>query len=920
MSGPAFGSPDPWVRWVKPCIVDVISALRVPLLCDHLVADDLLTLEQRRTVLSKPSDEEMARYLLYDILFRRPPKQDTFQRFCNVLRRIPEQRSILDLFEPHSNPVRESFSETSVSLDKGSVNIIAKPDGVTVHVSPSERAFSKAVLQISAERRDSPAQPITIPSLGKQIEIGQFYDARTNAFYDGLSAWTAEDVAKNQVITKCARTEFSFFSTNNERDKNAGLDVLGSVYLKLKLLTASGSAQYLNETKSHAHEACFGASCWVKTQERAMPMEQLMNLKYARDDVLKTPELTHFVQRVVEGGQAHLSLSHQCSNAEEEARVKSQLLESIKRLQVVALKFEGSLFADEMKEIIAKHQPCQISLFCDHRFPRPLVTLADAVDEASNFPQRLQGMTRTLTVHLLPVHYLPVDKLDSTALRVFQSLDELDLQNVSDLLDQLRQACLDLSYTNEKVVNKSWFPSIGEQVEGVERQIKAADIAFRNVCTTILPQLRALNDGSVQLKHRLRKAIKETQNSVKLASRFVEAKKREMQMVQAILKEAGDEVINDLASDKPFRAHCLSLSLAEANKREHPLQANLRFCAEQIISCISDAEKDTSKHSESDSSSEFDDDDDGDKRFEWFEDKRITKRIFRNIQHMKEAMQANREEEVSMEFRVGRIAMIEKPRKAPVLCGDVVVVDEKGSKSRAVFAGRPTEVNAREVKNESDQKRVVLKWRNECDLPLEGDKCRIRYWKICDDTERPCDSANVPVGMNVKWVDVPFETAADDYDYANYSVSLSNATIKDVEGCYCGFSVRVFSRLVGFSPRSEPTMLRTSRAPSIVFVKFYRTMAETNLAFSDIIRLIRDLRRQKSTSKGTRTIISSRALQSLLDDFETLESDHRRCWATLVYQFYIENVANASDDLLFFVKCEESEEEVPEGIRSKNEN
>eukprot|EP00118_Oscarella_pearsei_P000336 m.4730 g.4730 ORF g.4730 m.4730 type:complete len:414 (+) comp11177_c0_seq2:15-1256(+) len=62
----------------------------------------------------------------------------------------------------------------------------------------------------------------------------------------------------------------------------------------------------------------------------------------------------------------------------------------------------------------------------------------------------------------------------------------------------------------------------------------------------------------------------------------------------------------------------------------------------------------------------------------------------------------------------------------------------------------------------------------------------------------------------------------------------------------------------------------------------------TELAFSDVLRLIQDQRKQRDT-------ISK-------DDFLTLETDHRRCWATLFRQFYIETVENARDDLLFFVK------------------
>ena len=646
-------------------------------------------------------------------------------------------------------------------------------------------------------------QPITIPALGKQIELGQFYDARTNTFYDGLSAWSAEEVEKTQIVRECPHTNFSFSTNNTERDESAGLDVEGSVSVKLKLFNASGSAQYLNSTKTHAYEARVDASCRVKTRERTMPSDQLMNWKY--DEILKKPELTHFVSKVFEGGEAHLSFSQKCSNAEEETRIKGKLSGSIKAL---IASIEGSLDADVKKEIIESHQSCEVKLTCSYNPPHPVVTFEDAVDEASKLPQRLRGVTQTVTVNLLPIH-----TVDSSALRICRSLDERDMRKVSTLLDDLQQACLNLKNTKNEVVNEKWFPKVRRQVDGVEEQLVEADVAFRNVCTTILPKLRgsrASDDSTVRLKERLRKAIKEMQNAVALASRFVNAKKQEMQMVKIILEEAGDDVINDLASDKP-RVHCLCLSLAEANTKKHAVKKKLRLCTKETISCIADAEKDISNHPESDSSSESDDDDD--ELAEWFENEEITENISKNIKLIKETMQANREGQVlrSMKFHIGRIAKI---GKTAVSCGNVVVVDEKGSKSRAVFVGQPTGVVAREINNEGDQRpRVVLEWKNECDLPLEDNKCRITYWKICDDTDTPPDSADAGLGFKEKSVDVSYERAAS---ASYYKVSLPSTTLEGVDGCYCGLSVQVFSKLVGLSSRSETTMLRTSRPPSIV--------------------------------------------------------------------------------------------------------
>ena len=361
------------------------------------------------------------------------------------------------------------------------------------------------------------ARPIALPSLGSEVQLGQLYNAYTNTFYDGYSLWSAEQVKKTQLIDYKSLTEFFLSTNDDERNKNAGFDVEESVSLKLALFSVTGSAKYLNETKSHAYEARVGATCRVKTRQRWMPMEQMVNRKY--DMVLDNPDFTHFVSKVVEGGQAHVSFTKKCSSSEEETKIKGQLVGALKKFITV----QGSLALDKKDALKKELSSCEVKLTCDYDPPNPIVTFADAIEEAAHLPQRLQGKTHTLTVHLLPVHML-----DSRASRICRSLDQTDMSDVSAVLDNFQQARLELDYTSKEVVNKNYFPNIYKQVQIVEKQLRDAYIAFKNVCTRILPQLRGARAlDETKLKARLRNAIKEADNAVKIAYRFVEAKKKE---------------------------------------------------------------------------------------------------------------------------------------------------------------------------------------------------------------------------------------------------------------------------------------------------------------------------------------------------------------------------------------------------------
>ena len=93
-------------------------------------------------------------------------------------------------------------------------------------------------------------------------------------------------------------------------------------------------------------------------------------------------------------------------------------------------------------------------------------------------------------------------------------------------------------------------------------------------------------------------------------------------------------------------------------------------------------------------------------------------------------------------------------------------------------------------------------------------KCRITYWKICDDTEKPSSDDENFARRTSRHKDIEIKTSS--------TVILPEGLLED--GCYYGLSVQTFSDFVGLSSSSDAVVLQTSRAPSIVskIVEFYR--------------------------------------------------------------------------------------------------
>eukprot|EP00118_Oscarella_pearsei_P018760 m.194150 g.194150 ORF g.194150 m.194150 type:complete len:193 (+) comp39490_c0_seq45:171-749(+) len=124
-------SVNPWDRWVVPVLPELISSLKPTLLLPHLLDNELISLSEYHEVRSLPTEEEAARFLILDVLMRRLPRQHTFEQFCNILRKVESQRSILEHLikcdEPTSSSSqigdRNSAEESSIphfSLRDGS--------------------------------------------------------------------------------------------------------------------------------------------------------------------------------------------------------------------------------------------------------------------------------------------------------------------------------------------------------------------------------------------------------------------------------------------------------------------------------------------------------------------------------------------------------------------------------------------------------------------------------------------------------------------------------------------------------------------------------------------------------------------------------------------------------------------------------
>ena len=92
---------NPWDTYIRPKLPEMVQTMRVSLLLDRLIARKLVTEYERQKLAALTTEIEKCRYLLFDVLPYHLPWWETFEKFCECIAEVPQQRPILtDIIQP----------------------------------------------------------------------------------------------------------------------------------------------------------------------------------------------------------------------------------------------------------------------------------------------------------------------------------------------------------------------------------------------------------------------------------------------------------------------------------------------------------------------------------------------------------------------------------------------------------------------------------------------------------------------------------------------------------------------------------------------------------------------------------------------------------------------------------------------------
>ncbi|KAK6512522.1 hypothetical protein TWF481_001406 [Arthrobotrys musiformis] len=412
------------------------------------------------------------------------------------------------------------------------------------------------------------------PALGQDVQLGMLYDARSSQFFAGISPWDNAFVNAKQELdeVRVQNGDFDFWYSLEDARKGSSLDLEGSLNLDLKILTATGSAKYLNDMKSSTHEARADVSCTIARRTRRIPQEVLSAVKYSK--YFNDTRYTHFVAEVVEGGSATLSFAWSCSSDEEAKRITGELKAGIFKIPAI-----GSAKVEFTAEEKSKFENVKISY--SGAIAENVSNLEDACRVAHDMPKKLAKQLNTLSYKLLPLQLL-----DSEAHRLTRSLDAGLVARTAAVLKAGSTADLELGDLAEREIFQQ-FPAIKRQISNFQAAFSIARTEFITEARQILPELR---DGTMSRMYMVRTdklctAISLLQRRIKLAGQFIRRKDREASMLRTIVAELQQSNFENHLGKPiiPSRSFIgggsprlfLSLGGPSIGRAKHPLQASI---------------------------------------------------------------------------------------------------------------------------------------------------------------------------------------------------------------------------------------------------------------------------------------------------------------------------------------------------------
>ncbi|XP_060717027.1 cytolytic toxin-alpha-like [Tachysurus vachellii] len=281
-----------------------------------------------------------------------------------------------------------------------------------------------------------------IAALGRPLYPGMLYDCRNDSFIPGVTLWDKKALSDDLDVHQKPKSHLKFAASDSLSDKANLLDISASLKASFLsgLVEVGGSAKYLQDTRSSAHQSRVTMQYSQTTTFEQFTMKELGNITYPQ--VFDQKTATHVVTAVLYGAQVFMVFDYTSAENENKQEIEGNLRAVVKKIPSLSIEGQASLNMTEDEKNMAEN--ISVTFYGDIKLEENPTTYKDALEVYKKVPDLMkqQGKGVPLTVWLYPLYLL-----DDKAAKLVREINLSLLCETESLLEELckkERLCNDL--------------------------------------------------------------------------------------------------------------------------------------------------------------------------------------------------------------------------------------------------------------------------------------------------------------------------------------------------------------------------------------------------------------------------------------------------------------------------------------------
>jgi len=329
--------------------------------------------------------------------------------------------------------------------------------------------------------------PLDEKGLGRNIQLGSLYDARTNIFFPEASFWDKNQIRESMVEHDKFDVNLELTANKRTLDKTNHFDISASLTLDFMsgMVHVSGSGGYLKDDVTSENEVNVELNYHTTKKVRSISKNTIKTVD-GTTACTKGDQYTHAVTSVTYGLDAVFVFKRMLQSHETEESITGSLEIAINKIPGTTIEGSGSVnITDSDKQAMEK---TTLTMYGDFSPEDPLpTTFEDAIAFYRNLPLLADVETEELAI--LEVHLTPITDICNPEDFFLADLSDAMMEQVIKMLDELEQ--LNTKVTGLMNTQQAQnFKPLRENLNLYRKALHSYQLNVKMNLTSILPNIR----------------------------------------------------------------------------------------------------------------------------------------------------------------------------------------------------------------------------------------------------------------------------------------------------------------------------------------------------------------------------------------------------------------------------------------------